>query len=226
MGITVRTITTAIGALLLGLTAAWAVTTADARPSGQAGTAAAATRAGSPATGKRAARRVYRVRVVRGRGHVPKALLGSRWARIGAGAPTTTPAFTVPPTTTTTPASTVTTPTTTTPGLRALGVVADDDVPEGDPWRLQPSRETMPAGDYYVQLQNRGLAAEGHNLVVQRISTGSTIATFPTIQGLRDGKPTTYAEVVAFTQPGAYLLFCSVSDHYARGMHKQVTVTD
>lgn len=206
-----RLLTLCLGALLCGFGVATLVSGADAR----AKKVRAGAKARAPLTASKG----------RGRGHVPRALLGPRWALVGnpqapAGTTTTTapvPTYTVPATTNTT---------TTPPVANALGVrLCDAQCP---PWRVQPTSTTLTPGQYAVQMQNYG--EDPHDLVIIRESDGTHVADFPQLAPGNGGRPSVASRQVDFSSPGTYTLFCSLpggpgGSHYASGMVRQVTVT-
>ncbi len=209
-----RTFAAAVAALLFGLGVAAAVTTASARPRTAAKTTAAKKQAKTRATAR------LRASSGRGTGHVPKGLLGPRWAKIGSGSPSTpitvatpeSPTWTVPPATATTEV--------TTPEYKALGVTARDGAL---PWRISASLTTMPSGSYAVQLQNFG--EDPHDLKVQRKADSTIVASFPQTAPMSAGRPGLAAQQVDLGRAGTYVLFCSLPGHWDSGMHMEIEVT-
>lgn len=161
----------------------------------------------------------------RGTAHVPRALLGERWAKIGSapssgGGP--------PPVNTTKPSGTTTTPTPTTsrPGepqaALALGVALYDGA---QPWSIRPSKNNVPKGTYTVQMQNMG--EDPHDLIVYRISDSTTVAAFDTLQPSGQQHVASVAtKQVNLGSPGQYRLFCSIDNHASLGMDAMLTVTN
>lgn len=212
-----------IGSFLCGLGIAVVVTGAEARPSAPDRSKPSAIAAGKMRPPHLIARRTS------GRGHVPKAMLGPRWALVGT-APTA-PAATTTSTTAPSPTSTVPTTTTTStepPVSNALSVrLCDAAGCQGPPWRLIPSSLTLSPGLYSVQMQNWG--EDPHDLWIQRESDGATTK-FATLNPGNGSGPSLATKAVDFTSAGTYSLFCSLpggpdGSHYASGMVKQVTVT-
>lgn len=204
--------------LLCGVGVSVIVTGADARPKAQ-----------KSAKAKARSKQMIARRTT-GRGHAPKAMLGPRWAKVGAtpAAPDPTAPTTAPTVTYTVPTTTTTTTTTDPPVANALSVrLCDAAGCQGPAWRLTPSSLTLTPGEYFVQMQNWG--EDPHDLRIQRDSDGAT-TTFPTLDPGSGGGPSNTTKTVDFTSPGTYTLFCSLSggpngSHYASGMVKQVTVT-
>jgi hypothetical protein len=203
------------------------VAAADARPpkADRSPTKAGAVKKAAKAKTRRKGR--YVIKRVRGKGHVPKPLLGPRWTLIGTRTPQapgatqrtepTDPQYTAPPDT----------PTTTPGPALALGVVLCDD--QCPPWRVTPSKLTFMAGTYSMQLQNFG--EDPHDLVVVRESDDRVIANFDEVGPASNSTPGLALKQVNFTAAGTYLLFCSLPggpdgiSHRSSGMVKRVTVT-
>ena len=114
------------------------------------------------------------------------------------------------------PAATpATTPTTTDPVPpppicpTALGVTEDE-------YHTLLSRSAACAGPILVQLRNTG--EDPHNLAIQDVGTGTTVATWADLgPGGVNSKHLTLAA-------GTYKLYCTIPTHEEKGMHAVVTV--
>jgi plastocyanin len=82
---------------------------------------------------------------------------------------------------------------------------------------LTPSRPSVRTGSVSIELVNFGM--DNHNLVIKSGKPGTKPVTFKQLA------PRGRAERTLKLSPGRYSLWCSVSDHRARGMHSTLVVT-
>ena len=83
-------------------------------------------------------------------------------------------------------------------------------------YRLNASRRRAPAGRLVAQLVNSG--QDDHDLTVRRASGGAPVGSTGIVHAGRLG-------VLRLTlKPGRYVLYCSISDHEARGMRAVLVV--
>src|SRR4051812_5550108 len=82
---------------------------------------------------------------------------------------------------------------------------------------LTLSRQSVKAGSVSVELVNFGM--DNHNLVIKNAKPGSKPITFKQLA------PRGRAERTLRVTPGKYALWCSVSNHRARGMRATLVVT-
>ncbi len=156
--------------------------------------------------------------------HRTKAVPGALGGRRRVTPTTTAPPVTVPTTTTDTtvttgatappppPTTTTTTGTTTTPPPAPL-LRTGAQLTE---YAVGLSRPTLDAGTIEVTATNFGM--DPHNLALRRSGSSSVLAQTPTI--LPQDADTLTATVTA----GTYVLFCTLYDHDAQGMHATLTV--
>ena len=78
-------------------------------------------------------------------------------------------------------------------------------------WRVALYRSRVPVG--VVRLNTRNFGEDGHDLSV-RTRAGNVLGTLPE---LRPGETGTLR--VRLRNAGRYVVFCSLADHEARGMH-------
>ena len=84
-------------------------------------------------------------------------------------------------------------------------------------YRLNASRAAAPAGRLIAQLKNSG--QDDHDLTVRRANGGGALATTGTVHaGELGGLRLTL-------KPGRYVLYCSISDHEARGMRATLVIS-
>jgi hypothetical protein len=77
------------------------------------------------------------------------------------------------------------------------------------------SRQTIRAGDAILELANFG--EDAHDLRLRRVGGHATLGIDSVAAGRR-------AELEAVLRPGRYVLWCSIGDHRARGMHAVLRV--
>jgi plastocyanin len=82
---------------------------------------------------------------------------------------------------------------------------------------LTPSRPSVRAGSVSLELVNFGM--DTHDLVVKSASEGSKPVRFKQLD------PRGRTERTLRLAPGRYLLWCSLSNHKARGMRATLIVT-
>ena len=82
---------------------------------------------------------------------------------------------------------------------------------------LTLSRPSVRTGSVSVELVNFGM--DNHDLVIKSTKPGSKAITFKQLA------PRGRAERTLRVSPGRYALWCSVSNHKARGMRATLTVT-
>lgn len=82
---------------------------------------------------------------------------------------------------------------------------------------LTPSRPSVRAGSVSLELVNFGM--DNHDLVVKSVKPGSKPIRFKQLA------PRGRTERTLRMTPGRYLLWCSLADHKARGMHATLIVT-
>jgi hypothetical protein len=83
-------------------------------------------------------------------------------------------------------------------------------------WRIALYRSRVPTGRVRLNIHNFG--EDGHDLAV-RTRTGTVLGAVPEI---RPGATATLT--LRLRRPGRYRVFCSLSDHEARGMHALLRV--
>jgi uncharacterized cupredoxin-like copper-binding protein len=86
-------------------------------------------------------------------------------------------------------------------------------------WSLWPSRPSVRAGKIIVQLWNRG--QDVHDLRVRRLSHGAMVGRTQDDAVTQSGK---VSQVSWRLAPGTYELYCSMPNHFKRGMHTRITV--
>ena len=84
-------------------------------------------------------------------------------------------------------------------------------------YRLSASRRRAPAGRLVAQLKNTG--QDDHDLTVRRASGGAPLGSTGIVHAGALG-----ALRLTLT-PGRYVLYCSISDHEARGMRALLVVS-
>jgi uncharacterized cupredoxin-like copper-binding protein len=82
---------------------------------------------------------------------------------------------------------------------------------------LTLSRQSVRTGSLSVELVNFGM--DNHDLVIKSVKAGSTAVRFKQLA------PRGRAERTIRVTPGRYSLWCSVSNHKARGMRATLVVT-
>ena len=84
-------------------------------------------------------------------------------------------------------------------------------------YRLSASRRRAPAGRLIAQLKNTG--QDDHDLTVRRAAGGALLGSTGVVHagGLGTLRLT--------LKPGSYVLYCSISDHEARGMRAGLVVS-
>ncbi len=82
---------------------------------------------------------------------------------------------------------------------------------------LTLSRQSVRTGSVSVELVNFGM--DNHDLVIKSVKAGSTPVRFKQLA------PRGRAERTIKVTPGRYALWCSVSNHKARGMRATLVVT-
>jgi len=82
---------------------------------------------------------------------------------------------------------------------------------------LTLSRQSVRTGSVSVELVNFGM--DNHDLVIKSVKAGSTPIRFKQLA------PRGRAERTIKVTPGRYALWCSVSNHRARGMRATLVVT-
>lgn len=98
------------------------------------------------------------------------------------------------------------------PTIPRLGVKAEDK----DVFRYTLSRETVPAGDVVVELNNQG--EDPHNLNLERTEGGGPDLSLPTVG------PDEQARAKFALAAGEYRLWCSLDGHEAAGMKATLIV--
>jgi len=83
-------------------------------------------------------------------------------------------------------------------------------------FELGPSRYTLRAGAAIVELVNFG--EDEHDLALRRVAPGAR-----TIH-VRSTLPGSVRRVQATLAPGSYVLWCTLADHRAQGMHTRLSV--
>jgi FtsP/CotA-like multicopper oxidase with cupredoxin domain len=83
-------------------------------------------------------------------------------------------------------------------------------------WRISLYRSRVPTG--VVHLNTRNFGEDGHDLAV-RTAGGRVLKTLPEI---KPGATGTLR--IRLRKPGRYVVFCSLADHEARGMHAVLRV--
>ena len=83
-------------------------------------------------------------------------------------------------------------------------------------FRLVLSRSTVPTGPVIVELYNRG--EDDHDLALRRLGKGAVTRRIGIVH------PGKVADLEARLAPGTFVLWCTLADHRARGMHARLVV--
>lgn len=86
-------------------------------------------------------------------------------------------------------------------------------------WSLWPSRGTLPPGKVVVQLWNRG--QDAHDLRIRLLRHGHMTGRAQGVSVTQSGR---LSQATWHLTPGRYVLYCSMPQHYARGMHTTIVV--
>jgi hypothetical protein len=87
-------------------------------------------------------------------------------------------------------------------------------------WSLWSSRGSLPSGRVSVQMWNRG--QDAHDLRIRRVGAGGRM--IGSAQALSVTSSGALGTARWRLRPGRYELYCSLSDHRARGMHTTLRV--
>ena len=83
-------------------------------------------------------------------------------------------------------------------------------------FRLTLSRSSVPAGPVIVELYNRG--EDDHDLALRRLGKGAVTRRIGIVH------PGRAADLETQLSPGTFVLWCTLADHRARGMHATLVV--
>lgn len=101
-------------------------------------------------------------------------------------------------------------------------------------YKIEPDAESVAAGEVTFNLENIG--QEQHNLHIARTDLGADALPYDETEGLVDESqldvvgasddinPSRDGELTVTLEPGTYVLYCTIAEHYGKGMYLALTV--